>query len=187
MREHDGRRIFGERKLDDLARMNTGAVDRAAKKFDVLDQPLTFIQKEYAKHFILEDSEFDRQEVLNELRRGQLCSTAHLTTHNIPCRLQDFFIRSGPRAALVILHPQLLVRHGRAPWIWARLPGVPSNTPRAAVQTRAAARLAEHALGRAQGLDDEHDVLRFMIDRAATPASTALPFFAFRSGCHRYA
>ena|ERR1700722_4177072 len=54
VRNDDRRRIALQRQLDDLARVHARAVNRAAKQLLELNQAMTLIEVEAAKHFVLE-------------------------------------------------------------------------------------------------------------------------------------
>ena len=50
--EDHGRRIVGERALDDLARIDGRAVDRAAEQLLVADQPVPRVEEQAAEHLV---------------------------------------------------------------------------------------------------------------------------------------
>ena len=53
MGDGNGSRIVLQRQLDDFSRMYPGAVDGAAEKLLVLDEPMAFVEIRAAKHFVL--------------------------------------------------------------------------------------------------------------------------------------
>ena len=55
-------------QLHDLARVHAGAVDGAAKQLFELDQSMTFIEVQTAKHFVLEIAQLRRQEIAGRPR-----------------------------------------------------------------------------------------------------------------------
>src|SRR5579859_3733895 len=167
MGQHHSSRILGKCQLHHLARMNTGAVDRTAEEFHVLNQPVAFIKEQYTEHFMLKISQFDGQKVLHQLRRTHRRSAAYLTIHDVARRLEDFFTRCESSTGLLVVYPQLfefLVRHGRAPRIWAGLPA--SFGSRRAQRSRLARpRDSPSTRCAAQGLDGEHDVIGWSLEK----------------------
>src|SRR5271169_1149160 len=61
------RRISLQRLLDDFPRMHAGAVDRAAKQFLELNQPVAFIQVQTTKYLVLEVAQAGGEKVAGGL------------------------------------------------------------------------------------------------------------------------
>jgi hypothetical protein len=69
--EDHGRGIVRESRLHDLARMNRGAVDRAAEEILNGDQAMAAVQVQCAENFVVAGTEMDLEEFPRERGRGQ--------------------------------------------------------------------------------------------------------------------
>ena len=65
--QDQGRRVPGERLAHHLARVDRGAVDRAAEELDELDEPMAVVEKEDAEGFELLGAELHREERAHRL------------------------------------------------------------------------------------------------------------------------
>ena len=68
VRDDYGRRVPLQRLFDDFAREHARAVDRAAKQFLEVDQPVAIVQIEAAKHLVFEVAQARDQEIARGAR-----------------------------------------------------------------------------------------------------------------------
>jgi hypothetical protein len=71
MRQDQSGRVPLEGLLHHLARIDGGAVDRAAEELDELDESMPVVEKEATEGFEFPRAELDREEIAHRLGRGK--------------------------------------------------------------------------------------------------------------------
>ena len=116
MREHQRGRIPLERLLHDLARIDGGAVDRAAEELHELDEAMPVVEKEATKGLEFPRAELDREEIAHRLGRGQGSAAPQAARQVLTRGSNDVLRRGGNRLAGGVQGEECVrVRHGRAP------------------------------------------------------------------------